>query len=103
MESGKACKKTTKNEDPETLKSMVSIRKIAKNATSTLLQQTPHVGSKMRSKWRGNLKSTYLGAMTKRQQKRNKNNKDCTEKHPPEGEPRTRLSHPKTRFYLHGN
>ena len=41
--------------------------------------------------------------MTKRQQQKKTHTHKLDQKTSPEGEPRTWLSHPKTRFYLHGS
>ena len=50
MECGKDWKKILKNRSPGTLKIMVLLRKVAKKTTSTLLQKTQEMESKMSSK-----------------------------------------------------
>ena len=50
MECGKDWKKTLKNRSPGTLKIMVLLRKVAKKTTSTLLQKTQEMESKINSK-----------------------------------------------------
>ena len=50
MECGKASKKTLKNRSPGTLKIMVLLGKVAKKTTSTLLQKTQEMESKISSK-----------------------------------------------------
>ena len=50
-----------------------------------------------------NVLNTVLGAMTKRQQTKKQKPRKLYQKTSPDGEPRTWLSHPKTRFYLHGS
>ena len=50
MECGKDWKKTLKNRSPGTLKIMVLLRKVAKKTTSTLLQKTQEMESKISTK-----------------------------------------------------
>ena len=50
MECGKDWKKTLKNKSPGTLKIMVLLRRVAKKTTSTLLQKTQEMESKISSK-----------------------------------------------------
>ena len=50
MECGKDWKKTLKNRSPGTLKIMVLLRRVAKKTTSTLLQKTQEMESKISSK-----------------------------------------------------
>ena len=50
MECGKDWKKTLKNRSPGTLKIMVLLGKVAKKTTSTLLQKTQEMESKISSK-----------------------------------------------------
>ena len=55
MECGKDWKKTLKNRSPGTLKIMVLLGRVAKKTTSTLLQKTPEIESKISSKSPKNL------------------------------------------------
>ena len=55
MECGKDWKKTLKNRSPGTLKIMVLLRRVAKKTTSTLLQKTQEMESKISSKSHKNL------------------------------------------------
>ena len=50
MEGGKDWKKTLKNRSPGTLKIMVLLGRVAKKTTSTLLQKTQEMESKINSK-----------------------------------------------------
>jgi hypothetical protein len=50
MECGKDWKKTLKNRSPGTLKIMVLLRRVAKKTTSTFLQKTQEMESKISSK-----------------------------------------------------
>ena len=74
MECGKDRKKTLKNRSPGTLKIMVLLRRVAKKTTSTLLQKTQEMESKISSKSHKNPQNTVLGARTKRQQKKTQKN-----------------------------
>ena len=55
MECGKDWKKTLKNRSPGTLKIMVLLGRVAKKTTSTLLQKTQEMESKISSKSHKNL------------------------------------------------
>ena len=94
MECGKDWKKTLKNRSPGTLKIMVLLRKVAKKTTSTLLQKTPEIESKISSKRLKIHKIPFWAQGRKDNKKKHKKQHELYQKASPKGEPRTWSSHP---------
>ena len=82
MEFGKDCKQI-ENGDPETLKIMVFLKMVAKNATPTLLQKTLQTKSSFFKMAKKSVKYRSGRKDEKTTKKNTKKHQNCTKKHPP--------------------